>query len=395
MKNYLSKNITGSILIAMVVFGGLTSCNKKLPDAQPIVFANQGTQNFLQYLASDPSFSVLYAAILKARPALATTPTLTFILGDSTSTRLMDSNRNLLTFYAPNNAAMATIGFTSTATLAGATAGKLDSLLRYQIIPGEQWMATTVPTAFPNIQLPSLLSLGPIPGTLLNFQLSLYPSRRSAFSYVNNVVLAATDKIMKNGVLHTTSTVILPPSLVLAQMIPADPNLTFFNAMLARGDVGVTDPTKTFSYALSQPFANLTVFAPNNTAVRNFLIATSGGGITATTPDANVIAFITNFLPAASAQGICAYHLLGVKAFSVNFPSTATLVPTFVNLSVPTHPGLSIQGFFTGPFVDSLKILGVAPSNGGIPATSKPAANFDRNAVNGIIHVIDKLLLPQ
>lgn len=388
MKNYLSKNITGYVLVALVVFGGLTSCNKKLAGPTPITFPTQGTQTVLEYITSDTTFSYFLAAIKRAAPASSATPTLLSLLGDRTNA--------LVSVYAPNNAAFRASGIPSVAAInAGFRTGQLDSLFRFHIIPGEQWASTNVTTTFPNVQLPSLLSVGAIPGTLLPFRLSVYPSRRATGAWFNTIPIIASDKLLNNGILHTLAALSTPPSLVLAQIIGADPNLTFFQALLNRGDVGVTDPTKTFAYALAIPFANLTVFAPNNTAVRGFIMAASGGAITPITPDANVIGFISAFLPAASAQGICAYHILGVKAFSVNFPTTATLVPTFVNLSVPTHPGVSIQAFFTGPFVDSLKVLGVAPSNGGIPATSKPRSSFDINAVNGVLHVIDKLLLPQ
>jgi hypothetical protein len=30
-----------------------------------------------------------------------------------------------------------------------------------------------------------------------------------------------------------------------------------------------------------------------------------------------------------------------------------------------------------------------------LPATAKPASTFDRNGVNGVLHIIDRLLLPQ
>ena len=289
MKKYLSVKLTGYAVVAFTALVIISSCNKKLAAPTPIIFPTQGTQSILEVITADPTYSYFLAGVVKAgtsgRP-------------DSILALLRDKTNTMISVYAPNDAAFRASGISSIAFLQAAfRAGQLDSLIRYWIIPGEQWLqASNVPTTFPNIQLPSMLTVGPIPGTILPFRLSVYPSRRTSGMWLNNIPLVAADKICNNGVLHTLGALVAPPSLVLAQIIGSDPNLTFFNALVARGDVGATDPTKRFAYALSLPFANLTVFAPNNTAVRGFLIVISGGIITPTTPDATVIGFIQKFI---------------------------------------------------------------------------------------------------
>jgi hypothetical protein len=211
---------------------------------------------------------------------------------------------------------------------------------------------------------------------------------------VNNVAALSFDMHFQNGIVHTISGIVSPPSLLLAQMIYVDPQFTMFDSLIARGDAAQPNPALKIDSALKNPGANLTVFAPTNTAVKAFINAASGGAIPLAAPDAVFFGFIRTSFPATSAQGIVLYHIMGVRAFSVNFPSTATFFPTLLNGGVPTHPGVSVQSFFKtgGLSVDSIKVLGVV--NGGIPATSKPPSNFDKNAVNGVVHIIDKVLLP-
>ena len=388
--NILQNSGIFKVLLLGVTISFLISCNKDLPGPTPVIFPSQGTQSALEFISSDTTYSYFLAAITKASPAVAGAPTLLSMLGDSTA---------VYTIFAPNNDAFRVSGIPSVAVINSPafTPGQLDTFFRYHIIPGQQWLSAGIPTAFPNIQLPSLLDVGTLPGTPVPFTLSLYPSKQGNFFWVNTIPVGIPDKILNNGVLHTPIALIQPPGKLLGWALGpgvlSDPQFSLFDSLIVRGDIGATDLTKTFNYALNQPFANLTVFAPTNTAVKEFITAASGGLIPAAAPDAVFAGFISTNLPVANAQGIVAYHILPTKAFSVNFPATAAITPTLVPPAL--NPGVSVQAFFTGPFVDSLKVLGLAPSNGGIPATSKPSSNFDKNAVNGVLHAIDKVLLPQ
>ncbi len=89
---------------------------------------------------------------------------------------------------------------------------------------------------------------------------------------------------------------------------------------------------------------------------------------------------------------------MGDRAFSVNFPDAPAFFPTLLNGGIPSHPGVQVQTSFTGPFGTGLQITGLgtlppggAPYSGGAAIASP----FDKIAVNGILHVIDKVLLPQ
>ena len=114
-------------------------------------------------------------------------------------------------------------------------------------------------------------------------------------------------------------------------------------------------------------------------------------------------------LTAQTVRGIVAYHILAVQSdgayqpvdrvFSVNFPTTpGSFVTTLVNGSFPTHPGIMAQATFTGPFVTALQFTGLGTFPPGGTPYSGGAANtivFDEIGVNGVVHKIDKVLLPQ
>jgi uncharacterized surface protein with fasciclin (FAS1) repeats len=392
---YFFKNIGKICLIAICGITFLASCNKDIEQPTPIIFSqNAGTtQTISDFLNAEADYTFLLAALKKAAPAGGTAGALLASLADK---------NNSFTLFAPNNNAFIASSIPSIAAINSSAfrAGQLDSLLRYHIIPGRQYLSADIPTTFPNIELPSGLSVGILPGTIVPFNLRLYPSRRTTGFWANNIPVVSADKIFLNGVLHTTATLVSPPSQFLAASSPipsviySDPQLTMFDSLIARGDQAQTNPALKVDSIFKNAGANLTVFAPTNTAVKAFINTASSEAVPLAAPDAVFFGFIRTSLPATSAQGIVLYHILGVRAFSVNFPSTATNFPTLLNGGVPTHPGVSVQSFFRtgGLAVDSIKVLGAA--NRGLFATSKPPSNFDKNAVNGVVHIIDRVLLP-
>ena len=378
------------IILIAVAMGGLfavSSCNKELPEASPIIILQyQGTLTIADVLGTDPNYTILFAALKRAAPAGGVAGDLLTSLGDKNS---------VFTIFAPDNNAFIASGIPSAAAIATFRPGQLDSLLRYHIIPGRQYASTDIPITFPNLQLPSALSVGTLIGTV-PFKLPIYPARRASGFWVNNIPVKTADNKVLNGVIHTPTTLITPPGVLTANIINNDPagRFTLFAALIARADQGQTDPTKTFNYALNIPFASLTIFAPTNTAVKAFINAASGGLVPLAAPDAVFIGFINTNLPIQSATGIVAYHFLPTKDFSVNFPTIGDFFPTFLNGGIPTHPGVKVQSVLNGAlFGIQLQVTGVG--NGGVAAVSNAPADLDRNAINGVVHIIDKVLLPQ
>jgi uncharacterized surface protein with fasciclin (FAS1) repeats len=375
MKKYFFKNIPLKVFTALICILISSSCNKDIPEPEPItkpVVADGVTIGDI--INTDTSYSFFKAAATKVG-VLAS---------------LTDKN-NTYTLFLPTNSAFRFSGIPSEAALETFPVETVGAILSYHIIPGQQLLSADIPTTFPNLREPSALTIGTLPGTAIPVKMFIFPSKRANGFWVNNIPVVAPDKIFQNGVIHEVAAIVSPASMVLAQMIYGDPQFSIFAAVIARGDSGQAPGfTTRIDSALKFPLANLTVFAPTNSAFKGLISALTGGLIPTAAPDEVFVSFVSTMLPVRNARGIVAYHIMGDRAFSVNFPNTPTFFPTLLNGAIPQHPGVQVQASFTGPFGTGLKVTGVG--NGGMAATALP---FDKTAVNGVLHVIDKVLLPQ
>ena len=291
----------------------------------------------------------------------------------------------------------------------GLPLSSVGAIVSYNILP-QIVRSSSFTTAFPNFQYPSLLS--PAPGTLA--RLDVYLSKRNG-NYVNNVPFGSVDVEAANGIMHRTLALNAPPQRAMWERINTDADLTIFKAGVIRADSGVA-PTSTSSliWALSNFGPNLTVFAPNNAAMKAAINFLSGGLVPIGAPDATFIGFLgSNNVTTQLVKGLVVYHILGSRAFSVNFPTTATSYPTLLNGAIPTHPGVSLTATFTGPVVTAATVKGVInPTASNILINSIPdtAASYkttppllplvyvgssDQHYINGTMHKINQVLLPQ
>ncbi len=385
MKKNILSSLTKQMLAVMVCLFTLFSCNKDLPQPVPIENSAATGSTIADLINANPNFSFFKAAATRV----------------GAMTLFADRNSRF-TLFIPDNAAFIASGIPSEAVIAGLAITTVGAIVNYHILPGEELLSANISTAFPNVQLPSLLGPGSnLPGTIIPFKLSLFASKRGSNLWLNNVPFTSADTKAANGVIHVLSRLASPPSLVVAQIIYGDPSLTLFSALIQRGGTG-QPAASTFDSININAGANLTVFAPTNPGVKGLLSALSGGMLPPNAPDANFIAFINANVPVATAAGLVAYHFLAFptatsatpwRAFSNNFTNTPTFYKTLVNASVSVHPGVSVQSFFTGLSVDSMKVIGLG--NGGVASTSKPATTFDKHGVNGVVHLIDIVLRPQ
>jgi uncharacterized surface protein with fasciclin (FAS1) repeats len=228
-----------------------------------------------------------------------------------------------------------------------------------------------------------------------------------------------------NGVVHRVAAVVAPPSRVLLDTIARDPDFAYLVAAIVRADSGLaTNASPSLQYALAQPFANLTVFAPTNAAFQATLYAQAypivygqqykavydaqiAGGADATTAAAAAKAYADANAPAATTalygvltaqvvRGIVVYHVMGQRAFSVNFGSTAANYPTLLNSAVPTHPGLAISSTLSSGLGVGLSVKGAANATAATAAAASGTNPLvDRIAVNGNFFKINQVLLPQ
>ncbi len=102
------------------------------------------------------------------------------------------------------------------------------------------------------------------------------------------------------------------------------------------------------------------------------------------------------YLTAQTVKGILVYHLLGQRNFSVNIPTTTTNITTLLNTVITAHPGIGVTASFTGPFVSSATVKGLGnPSAANVLINPFPGGSSDQHYVNGVLHKIDQVLLPQ
>ncbi len=393
-------NFLGWLIAASLIT--MYSCNKAF-DGTPAPTPPPTGQTIADIIGSTPSFSILNVAVNRA--GLGT------ILGAA---------GNQLTLFAPDDDAFALSGIDSNVIKALPVA-TVQALLNYHVIP-QNIPSANIPTTFPNVQMPTLLQLDP---TNPLVRMTIFPSRRDFGVFVNNIPVKSVDLEAVNGVIHTVAAVVNPPSQVLAQIIYGDTSLAYFSAAVARADSGQVGLNRIDSL-LKYPVVNMTVLAPNNAAFQTLLfgqiysallaqglppsLAAPAATALSSSPDVFSNPALYSVLTAATVRGIVVYHILtspdgagsytpNARAFSVNFSTDpGVFVTTLVNTVFPSHPGIMTQATFTGPVVSSLNFTGLGsfpPS--GVPYSGPPAntLKMDEHAVNGVVHVLDQVLLPQ
>ena len=184
----------------------------------------------------------------------------------------------------------------------------------------------------------------------------VFINRSASGITLNGVKVKAADASARNGVIHTVEKVIMPaPGSVVQIAINSPVHKRLVQAVVKCGLVSV----------LSNPSSRFTVFAPTDAA-----FGAIGFDSTA----------IAN-TPASALTPILLYHVIGKTVLSYDLTEgleAATLKPTPVNTNII----FSLAG-------------GAKVRGGGNPAgvfANITGANLF--ATNGVVHVIDKVLLP-
>ncbi|MFC5626593.1 fasciclin domain-containing protein [Algoriphagus winogradskyi] len=245
------------------------------------------------------------------------------------------------TIFAPTDAAFGdfiTENNISAADLLGNS--DLANILSYHVVSGNITSAN--------------VTAGPV--TALNGEIFYVSVDPNGGVWINgNTMITAVDKMASNGVIHTLDYVITPPTKSIAEIAvetstASSPEFTQLVAALSRA--GLVDAVSGGSND------NLTVFAPTDAAFENLYDALGVSGV-----DEIDVDLLTDVL---------LYHVVPARAFSQDLRDGASL-PTLLegnNLSVDLA-GLSINE------------SGLIPSMLNIHAT------------NGVIHVIDQVIVPE
>lgn len=398
----------------------LTACNKGLEQIQgttpvSVILPGSGSALGDTLKSSARANDSLYFKIIVKSGLLAT----------------LNNKANEYTVFVPTNAAVRKFvtaitggavpaaapdavfsAFLSSASFPAASAA---GIVSYNIIP-QKLLSTNIPASFPNFQYPTLINPAPSISALL--RLTTFLSTRNG-AWVNNTPIVSLDNLAANGVFHEIANVVVPPTTFLWDRINADTTLKYLKAAIIRADSGTVAPG-TLVGALLNIGANLTVYAPTDSA---FQVTLSGaiyqalvaqgfpaGGSTFAT--ANSLAtgrdsigptvfrnpLLFKALSAQKVKGLIVYHILGVRAFNNNLPTTESYFPTLLNGAIPTHPGIGLKAVFTGSFVSSATVKGVANATAAnilINPLPAPSGTSDQFYLNGVLHKIDQVLLPQ
>lgn len=275
-------------------------------------------------------FTTLISAVKGASPAILET--------------LLDDDRK--TLFAPTNEAFAAAGITSLPDRA-----VLDAVLAYHVIPAEVFAGDIADGS---------AAVGTLNG-------NIYLSKGSGGVFINgSTQVTATDIEGSNGVVHVIDRMLMPPSQTIAAIATSyatattSQEFTQLVAALARTQgQGAND----LLAAASATESDLTVFAPTDAAFEELYVALGVGNV--------------DEIPLETLIAVLKHHIVGARVFSTDLVSgdVATLngeVSIDLGANPPTVTG------------------GSGPENEAALQTTL----LNIHGTNGVIHVIDKVLLP-
>jgi uncharacterized surface protein with fasciclin (FAS1) repeats len=259
------------------------------------------------------------------------------------------------TVFAPDNAAFDVLLQDTGIDLENMSAAELalvTNILLNHVIIGENISAPDLTGAVAGYK--KTAAVGPN-----NTNLSLF------FAAVSEVVLngqstvTAADKVASNGVLHIVNTVIALPTI--ATFATTNPALTSLVSALQLADTG--SPTVPYIATVSDVTAGpFTVFAPTNTAFDNLLLELDPTGNTT-----------LGGLEPALVDSVLVYHIVSTNVTAAELP----------NGEVTT---------LGGPITANNTAFNLTDPNGRV--SNIVTTLVDIQAVNGVVHVLDKVLLP-
>jgi uncharacterized surface protein with fasciclin (FAS1) repeats len=246
------------------------------------------------------------------------------------------------TVFAPTDDAFRAAGLGDVNAINNAPIATLQRILGYHVIAGNRFFADL----FPEVEV----AYTPLITT------QFYVTRQGMNVSVNGIPVAQGNIYANNGVVHVINSVLLPPAGNIVEVAASNPNLTYLVAAVQRASQGSVDVQRVLG---TTPL--LTVFAPTNQAFMDAGFPTIES-IRAADP--------------ATLTTILTYHVLGQQVFANNVPN---------NANVPTLNGGTVRTTVAGRGVQVQGRSNNQPSNVVI-------ANV--NTLNGVVHVIDRVLLP-
>jgi uncharacterized surface protein with fasciclin (FAS1) repeats len=250
------------------------------------------------------------------------------------------------TVFAPDDAAFSAAGITS-ATVDALSADQLQKLLLYHTLAAKV-MAADVP-AGPNAKVTTANSPGD----------SIFVTKNANGVYVNGIKVVTADVAASNGVIHILAKALNKPSgnmVATAQAnVGGDNGLDSLVTAIVRADAASPGLISLLNSNV------LTVFAPTNKAFRDLLAALQVNSISE--------------IPINTLSSVLTYHVKAGRAFSSDLSNGSLAMFAGGNTTI------AVSG-------TSATIKG----NSNTTASNIIATNV--MAYNGVVHVIDRVLLP-
>lgn len=301
------------------------------------VFANQAQVNAADLTAANGVVHSLNAVILPnltvADVAIGNTAysSLVAALVKAELLPVVTDPFSKFTVFAPSNTA-----FTNLATALNVTVADLLNLPTLRDILLYHVLATEVPS--------SAVTNGMIATPASTTNTLKLTKKGNGDIFVNQAKVVNPDLTATNGVVHTLDAVVLPSTTVVDVALSS----TNFSSLVAAVVKAELLP------ALTNPLTQLTVFAPTNTAFTD--LATALG------TDINGILALPNL------ADVLLYHVVAGKVLSTDL----------TNGSVVTLNGASV----------------IVDLTNGVKINASTVTTADLLADNGVVHVIDKVLIP-
>jgi transforming growth factor-beta-induced protein len=355
LTTYIKNSLSAGLLAVCVTTMLLTGCYKKDYDDSDVM---PDLQSVSQLISADANYSLLLQALNRAN--LATT---------------LDG-AGPFTVFAPTNAAFEAAGLNAT-TIATVDPALLATVLRYHVLSAAvkaKDIQRGINTATPTLNGTAFVSN-------FNYGTTTDGNETSYGVSINGSRVTRADIMATNGIIHAVDAVIFPAVANIVATLQANPNYSLLVAAVVRAGL---------AEALSGP-GPFTVFAPTNEAF-------AAAGITQTS---------ISTMPESELAAILRYHVINGRVYSTNFapnfivesPNFAGALPTDIKV-LPTLLGLESNSVLELSFEsNNVKLTGNNERLKDNPAQANVifkdfATRANVGATNGVIHAIDKVLLP-
>jgi len=272
---------------------------------------------------------------------------------------LINSEANY-TLFAPNNDAFEEAGITS---LEGLTANDLAPILTYHVLDSEVFGDGLPATGS------AITSLGG------DFYLSINDNGvfLNGLTKVTTATLSGEALDYNNGVVHLIDRTLIPASKDVVDIAVAASEASEgaeFGQLVAALTAVEEDETAADLITVLKGEGPFTVFAPTDAAFESLYELAEVADFSA----------LVNAVGIATIEAVLKYHVVGARVFSTDLP----------NLSSTTVTSLG------GDFTLNLGSLTITDTDAALELGSADAAIVDTDilATNGVIHVIDEVILP-